>query len=74
VPAARVSAPLIDEYFAHLECRVAGTALVVRYCFFVLEVIQVWLDPAVKMARTLHHRSNGNLLVAATIKLNSKMK
>lgn len=75
VPAARVRAPLIDECFAHLECRVADTAMVERYCFFVLEVIQAWLDPAEKMARTLHHRGNGNFMAAAaTIKLKSKMK
>jgi len=74
-PAAQVGAPLIAECFANLECRVADTRLVASYCFFVLEVVQAWIDPAVKNPRTIHHRGHGTFMVAGEeIKLKSKMK
>ena len=74
-PAARVGAPLIEECFANLECRVADTRMVARYCLFVLEVIKAWKDPAVKHPRTIHHLGRGSFMVAGeTIKLRSKMK
>jgi flavin reductase (DIM6/NTAB) family NADH-FMN oxidoreductase RutF len=74
-PAARVGAPLIEECFVNLECRVADTRMVARYCLFVLEVIKAWKDPAVKHPRTIHHLGRGSFMVAGeTIKLRSKMK
>ncbi|MBU0681236.1 MAG: flavin reductase family protein [Proteobacteria bacterium] len=74
-PAGRVSAPLIEECFANLECRLADADMVDRYCFFVLEVIQAWHDPAVQNPRTMHHFGNGNFMVGGeTITLQSKMK
>ncbi len=73
--AMRVGAPLIDECFANLECRVADTGLVKRYCLFVLEVVKAWVDPAVREPRTLHHQGYGHFMVAGPrIKLNSRMK
>ena len=75
MPAAKVGAPLIDECFANIECKFLDTRLVNRYCFFVLEVIAAWINPAANDPRTIHHRGNGNFMVAGeTIKLNSKMK
>ena len=74
-PAAHVSAPLIDECYANLECRVSDTSMVALYGFFVLEVLQAWIDPAVKEPRTMHHLGHGNFMVAGeTITLPSKMK
>lgn len=73
-PAATVGAPLIDECYASLECRVRDRRLASRYNFFVLEAIKAWADPAVKDPRTLHHRGYGRFMVAGeTIKLASKM-
>lgn len=75
VEASLVQAPLIAECYANLECRVADTRLVNSYNFFVLEVIKAWIDPAVKNPRTLHHRGNGEFMVAGdTVKLPSRMK
>jgi flavin reductase (DIM6/NTAB) family NADH-FMN oxidoreductase RutF len=75
VPASLVKAPLIDECYANLECRVADTRWVNRYNFFVLEVLKGWRDPACKDPRTLHHRGWGTFMVAGeTLKLRSKMK
>ena len=74
-PAKYVAAPLIEECYANLECRVADTTLVTPYCLFVLEVVQAWIDPTVKDPRTLHHLGHGNFMVAGErIKLKSKMK
>jgi flavin reductase (DIM6/NTAB) family NADH-FMN oxidoreductase RutF len=74
-PAARVKAPLIEECYVNLECRVVDTSMVSEYCLFVLEVIKAWIDPAVKNPRTLHHLGSGNFMVAGEkIKLRSKKK
>lgn len=74
-PAARVAAPLIEECYANLECQVVDRTLVERYGFFILEVIQAWIDPAVKDPHTLHHRGHGVFAVDGEIvKLRSRMK
>jgi flavin reductase (DIM6/NTAB) family NADH-FMN oxidoreductase RutF len=74
-PASQVKAPLIEECYANLECRVADTKMVAEYCFFVLEVVKAWIDPGVKNLRTLHHLGKGNFMVAGErIKLKSRMK
>ena len=74
-PASQVGAPLIEECYANLECRVADTKMVNEYCFFILEVVKAWIDPKVKTPRTLHHLGNGHFMVAGErIKLKSKMK
>ena len=73
--ASQVGAPLIEECYANLECRVVDTSMLNKYCFFVLEVVKAWIDPKVKEPRTIHHQGNGNFMVAGkTIKLKSKMK
>lgn len=73
--ASKVGAPLIQECHANLECRVVDTTLVSKYCLFVLEVVQAWINPAVKNPRTLHHRGHGTFMVAGdAIKLKSNMK
>lgn len=63
-PASQVGAPLIEECFANLECRVVDTRLVNSYCFFVLEVVKAWIDPTVKNPKTIHHLGKGNFMVA----------
>jgi flavin reductase (DIM6/NTAB) family NADH-FMN oxidoreductase RutF len=74
-PAALVEAPLIDECYANLECRVVDTRLVNRYNFFVLEVVKAHIDPACDQPRTLHHQGRGNFMVAGeTLKLPSRMR
>jgi flavin reductase (DIM6/NTAB) family NADH-FMN oxidoreductase RutF len=74
MPAANVKPPLIGECFANLECRVADSRMVNKYNFFVLEVVQAWIDPANKSPRTLHHEGRGVFRVSGeTIKLRSKM-
>jgi len=73
--AGRVKAPLIEECYANLECRVIDTGMVPKYCLFIVEVLKAWIDPAVKSPRTMHHLGRGNFMVAGEIiKLPSRMK
>ena len=70
-----VKAPLIDECYANLECRVVDASMVNKYNFFVLEVLKAWIDPSKKDPRTIHHRGKGMFMIGGkTIKLPSKMK
>jgi flavin reductase (DIM6/NTAB) family NADH-FMN oxidoreductase RutF len=74
-PASCVAAPLIDECYVNLECRVVDAKLVAKYNFFILEVLKAWIDPSRKQPRTIHHLGMGVFMVAGrTIKLPSKMK
>ena len=73
--ASRVKAPLIDECYAALECKVVDAKLAAKYCFFILEVLKAWIDRTRKDPRTIHHLERGAFMVAGrTIKLPSKMK
>lgn len=74
-PAKHVKAPLIDECYANLECRVYDSSMVDEYSLFVLEVVKAWIDPTVKEPRTIHHCGKGTFMVAGErITLRSKMK
>jgi flavin reductase (DIM6/NTAB) family NADH-FMN oxidoreductase RutF len=73
--AKRVQAPLIAECYANLECRVIDMRMVPRYCFFVLEVVNAWIDPAVKNPQTMHHLGWGSFMLAGKrIRLPSRMR
>ena len=75
VTASCVKAPLIDECYAGLECKVVDGKMVAKYNFFILEVLKAWIDPSMKHPRTIHHLGKGAFMVAGeTIKLPSKMK
>ena len=74
-PGARVGAPLVDECYANLECRVVDARLVTRYNFFVLEVLKAWIGTPRRYPRTIHHRGMGVFMIAGgSIRLPSKMK
>ena len=74
LPAERVSAPLVAECFANLECKVTDTRLVNKYNLFILEVLKGWRDPTQKNPKTIHHHGYGTFVVdGQTIKLKSKM-
>jgi flavin reductase (DIM6/NTAB) family NADH-FMN oxidoreductase RutF len=73
--ASRVRAPLIEECYANLECKVVSTKMAAEYNFFMLEVVKAWIDPARKWPRTIHHLGKGVFAVTdRRIKLPSKMK
>ena len=66
-PAKKVDAPLIDECYVNIECKVIDTTLVNRYNFFVLEGVKAWIDPSVKDPKTMHHRGFGNFAISGKI-------
>jgi flavin reductase (DIM6/NTAB) family NADH-FMN oxidoreductase RutF len=75
VAASCVKAPLIDECYANLECKVVDGKMATKYNFFILEVLKAWIDPAAKHPQTIHHLGKGAFMVSGeTIKLPSKMK
>ena len=63
-PAQCVQPPLIAECYASLECKVVDAKLAGKYNFFVMEVVQAWIDPARKRPRTIHHQGEGVFMVA----------
>lgn len=73
--ATSVHAPLINECYANLECKVIDTKMVKKYNIFICEVVQAWIDRSKKHPRTLHHQGNGKFAVDGKIlQLPSKMK
>jgi flavin reductase (DIM6/NTAB) family NADH-FMN oxidoreductase RutF len=75
LPAYRVKAPLITDCYANLECKVIDSSLADKYNFFVLKVLQAWVNEDRKKPRFFHHAGNGNFTVdGKTIKVPSKMK
>lgn len=62
-----VSAPLIAECFANVECRVADATLVGAYDLFVLEAVGAWTDPTQPNPRMLHHRGDGTFTLDGEI-------
>jgi flavin reductase (DIM6/NTAB) family NADH-FMN oxidoreductase RutF len=70
VPAAQVDVPMVAECFANVECRVTDGRRARQYNFFVLEVVEAWIDPTIGAPRTMHHRGRGEFMVAGrTIRL-----
>jgi flavin reductase (DIM6/NTAB) family NADH-FMN oxidoreductase RutF len=62
--ASRIEAPLIEECYASLECRVIDTRMVNRYNLFVLQVVRAWHDRSVRKPQTIHHLGRGTFMVA----------
>jgi flavin reductase (DIM6/NTAB) family NADH-FMN oxidoreductase RutF len=70
-----VKAPLIDECYANLECKVVDGSMVDKYNLFILEVLKAWIDPSKKDPRTIHHRGKGMFTIdGKTTKYTSRMK
>jgi flavin reductase (DIM6/NTAB) family NADH-FMN oxidoreductase RutF len=73
VPGAQVAAPLIQECFANLECRIANTRLVKIYNFFILEVLKAQVARTPKYPRTLHYRGEGIFITSGEV-INKRQK
>jgi flavin reductase (DIM6/NTAB) family NADH-FMN oxidoreductase RutF len=64
LPARDVSAPLIGECLANIECRVHDRSMVERYGLWVLDAVAIWRDEERTEQRTIHHRGDGTFTVA----------
>ncbi len=72
VPATVVKAPLVKECYAQLECRVVDRSLMLKYNFFVLEVLKAWVDPRHKKPKPIFHLGKGVfMLPGRTIRIRS---
>jgi len=66
-PAEMVSAPLIRECFANLECRLHDTRLVNSYNFFIFEVVKAHRATSPKYPKTLHYRGQGTFITSGEV-------
>ena len=62
VAASQVKAPLIEECFANIECRVIDRKMIDRYNMFILEAVAAWRDPRPKNPKTFHHHGFGRFV------------
>ena len=70
-----VKAPLIQECYASLECKVIDMKMSAKYNIFILEVVKAWIRPGRERPRTIHHCGKGIFVVdGEVIKLPSKKK
>jgi flavin reductase (DIM6/NTAB) family NADH-FMN oxidoreductase RutF len=74
-PASHVRAPLIEECYANLECKVIDMQMAHQYNLFILKILKAWHTPSKKRQRTLHHCGNGVFIIdGKLIALPSKKK
>jgi flavin reductase (DIM6/NTAB) family NADH-FMN oxidoreductase RutF len=57
--ASKVGAPLIEECFASLECRLHDRRLVNQYNFFIFKVVKAHVSPSPRFPKTLHYHGQG---------------
>ncbi len=62
--ATKVSAPLIAECYANLECTLVDSSLIKKYSLFVFEVVKAHAPVTPKYPRTIHYRGEGQFMVA----------
>lgn len=62
-----VSAPLVREAWANLECRIADDGWLNRYDMVVLEVQRIWVDTTRREKRLIHHQGDGRFSVDGEI-------
>ena len=63
----RVTAPLVRECYANLECKLADSSLIDKYNFFVFEVVKAQVAISPKHPETLHYTGDGVFMVSGRI-------
>lgn len=63
----KVAAPLIEECFANLECRIVDRRLVKKYNFFILEVVKAHVAKTPKYPDTLHYHGQGIFTTSGSV-------
>lgn len=64
VPGEKVNAPLIEECFANLECKLVDSKLIKKYSLFVFEVVKAHAATRPKYPQTIHYRGDGQFMMA----------
>ncbi len=57
--AKKVKAPLIQECFANIECKLFDKSLIGKYNFFIFEVVKAHVAVAPKYPATVHYTGDG---------------
>jgi flavin reductase (DIM6/NTAB) family NADH-FMN oxidoreductase RutF len=71
--AEKVTAPLIPECFANLECRLFDKKMIAKYNYFIFEVVKAHVAVAPKYPATVHYAGDGIFKVSdRTISRRSK--
>lgn len=63
-PAKKVTAPLIKECYANLECRLHDARMIKKYSLFIFEVVKAHAATFPKYPQTIHYRGDGQFMVA----------
>lgn len=63
-PGKAVRAPVIEECYAHFECRIYDSRLVNNYNFFIFEVVAARSAKSPKYPKTIHYRGDGAFMVS----------
>ncbi|MNK08056.1 Flavoredoxin [compost metagenome] len=66
-PADLVQAPLIEECYANLECKLVDTKLVSKYNFFVFKVVKAHKATAPKYPKTIHYMGHSAFMTAGKV-------
>lgn len=65
-----VQAPLIEECYAQLECKVIDSRMVKKYNLFIVQVVKAWVAQVKKRPLFLHHVGKGLFVIdGTTVKL-----
>lgn len=64
VSADKVRAPLIDECYAQLECKLVDGRLIKKYNLFIFEVVKAHVRLVPEHPHTLHYRGHGSFMVS----------
>lgn len=62
--AKHVKAPLVEECYAHFECKLYDNSLVDKYNFFIFEVVYARAATSPKHLQTLHYTGDGVFMVS----------
>lgn len=75
VPATQVKAPLIQECYAHLECKLHDARMIRSYSLFIFEVVKAHAATRPRNPTTIHYRGEGEFMVSGrSLNLRRKFK
>lgn len=63
-PASKIAAPLLDECYCNIECKVVDISMAKKYDLIIVKGIAAWVRPSKRPPATLHHTSGRNFIVA----------
>lgn len=62
--ASKIKAPLLDECYCNIECKVTDMSMAKKYDLIIAKGVAAWIMPSKKPPATLHYESDGRFIVA----------